>query len=219
MINAVIFDMDGVITDTEKFYNQSWTEAMHECGHPEFTNTDALLFRSCNHVDGKILLEKLFGCGDDYDRIHQCSNRIVEEIMAKEGIPLKPGIEEILKYLKEHHIKSVVATATKYKRASARLKQVGLYDSFDTIISASMVPKGKPHPDVYLYACEGIGEQPADCIAVEDSPNGIKSAYAAGCKTVMVPDLSQPDEELQKLLYAKADSLVDLISIIENQPV
>ena len=73
---------------------------------------------------------------------------------------------------------------------------------------------GKPEPDIYLYACSQIGEQPEDCIAVEDSPNGIKSAYAAGCKPVMVPDLTQPDEEIKPLLYAVVDSLADLKGLV-----
>ena len=83
-------------------------------------------------------------------------------------------------------------------------------------MSAKQVAHGKPAPDVYLYACEQIGEKPQDCIAVEDSPNGIKSAYAAGCKPVMVPDLTPPDQELQPLLYAVVDTLDGLGSLFTN---
>ncbi len=216
MIKAVLFDMDGVITDTEKFYNESWTRAMHECGYPQFTRTDALMLRSCNHQDGERLLKEHFGDTIDYNKVHSCSNRIVEEIIQREGIPLKPGIAEILAYLKSHHIKSAVATATKYERASARLKDIGLFDQFDTVISASMVAHGKPYPDVYLYASKAIGQRPEECIAVEDSPNGVKSASAAGCKTIMVPDLTQPDQELLPLLYGTANTLMDLIPMIEQ---
>ncbi len=96
------------------------------------------------------------------------------------------------------------------------LESIGVRDQFDKIVSAKQVAHGKPAPDVYLYACEQIGEKPQDCIAVEDSPNGIKSAYAAGCKPVMVPDLTPPDEELQPLLYAVVDTLDGLGSLFTN---
>ena len=100
------------------------------------------------------------------------------------------------------------------QRTKQYLTQIGIYDKFDQLVSATTVENGKPEPDVYLYACEQIGEKPKDCIAVEDSPNGILSAYRAGLSVVMVPDLAEPDEETAKLLYAKFDTLAGLKTII-----
>ena len=137
-------------------------------------------------------------------------------MMEEEGIEKKPGVPELLSYLKKEGIKSAVVTATKYDRAVKRLEAVGLADSFDTIVSASMVKIGKPHPDVYLFACEQIGEKPEDCIAIEDSPNGLRSASSAGCKTIMVPDLTGPTPDLEEIIYDWAPSLTDVIPIIEN---
>lgn len=97
------------------------------------------------------------------------------------------------------------------------MENIGIKDKFDKIVSAKQVPNGKPAPDVYLYACEQINENPQDCIAVEDSPNGIKSAYAAGCKPVMVPDLTPPDEELMPMLYGVAETLADIEELIDGK--
>jgi DNA helicase-2/ATP-dependent DNA helicase PcrA len=90
----------------------------------------------------------------------------------------------------------------------------GLNDDFDEVISAHEVPRGKPHPDPYAYACEKLGFAPEDCIAVEDSPNGVLSAVRAGCKTIMVPDLTEPDDDLRAQLYAVCPSLDAILKII-----
>jgi HAD superfamily hydrolase (TIGR01509 family) len=132
----------------------------------------------------------------------------------KYGLEKKPGIDELLDFLKEKNIKAAVATSTPIDLTLQHLEDVGLKDRFDRIVSAKQVAHGKPAPDVYLYACEQIGEKPDECIAIEDSPNGIKSAYAAGCKPIMVPDLTPPDEEIKPLLYGVADSLKDVVSLI-----
>ena len=110
-----------------------------------------------------------------------------------------------------------MATATDEERASRYLKEIGIYDKFDHIVCATMVPNGKPEPDIYLYACEKIKEKPCDCMGVEDSPNGIRAALDAGLKTVMVPDLTEPDETLKKELFAVAKSLDGLIPVIEQE--
>lgn len=216
MIHAVLFDMDGVITDTEKYYNRSWPMAFHQFGYTDFTREDALLQRSLNHHDAQILWQSRFGDDFCFETVHKRNTEIVLKMMEEEGIQKKPGVTELLAYLKEKGIKSAVVTATKYDRAVKRLEAVGLADSFDTIVSASMVKIGKPHPDVYLYACEQIGEKPEDCIALEDSPNGIRSAASSGCKAIMVPDLTGPTPELEEIIYGWASSLTDVIPIIEN---
>ena len=107
-------------------------------------------------------------------------------------------------------VRTAIATAGGVERSSSLLKRVGLYDYLDHIVSARQVAHGKPAPDVYLYACSQLHVQPQECYAVEDSPNGIHSAYSAGCKVFMVPDLTQPDAELEKFIYKKVESLVAL---------
>ena len=137
--------------------------------------------------------------------------------MVKEtGIPLKPGAKEILIWLREQGILTALVTANTYSRAERYLKKIGLFELFDKLICADMVELGKPAPDSYAYACKELSLDPKETFAVEDSPNGVTSAYEAGCNVIMVPDLTQPDEELTKKLYCKVDKLVDIVEIIKG---
>jgi HAD superfamily hydrolase (TIGR01509 family) len=210
MIKAVIFDMDGVILDTEKHYIEAWQEAARSFGY-DFRREHALMLRSLDVGMACKLMKEIFGEDFDYYGIREVRRGLVASRLEKYGLEKKPGIDELLDYLKANHIKTAVATATPIERTMEHLRDVGLKDKFDKIVSAKQVEHGKPAPDVYLYACSQIGEKPKDCIAIEDSPNGIKSAYAAGCKPIMVPDLTPPDEEIKPLLYGVCDSLKNVI--------
>ena len=130
-------------------------------------------------------------------------------------VPLKPGIMEILDFCHKSGIKAVVVTATNLVAATERLKNAGLYEHFDAVISAHEAKRGKPYPDPYLLAADRLGLTSSDCLAVEDSPNGCMSAINAGMDTIMVPDLTEPDSELKKRLYATAKSLSDIIDLIK----
>lgn len=216
MICAVIFDMDGVLIDTEKHYNAAWCQAATEAGFP-FTREHALLLRSCEAKEGEKLMQGIFGPSFDYYAIRERRRELVKERLAQYGLEKKPGVEEILRFLRAKGIKTAVATATALDITKSHLTTIGVCDLFDSIVSAKNVAHGKPEPDVYLYACEQIGERPQDCMAVEDSPNGILAAYRAGLRTVMVPDLTQPDEELAKYLYACINSLPDLCELVDKE--
>ncbi len=214
MVKAVIFDMDGVLIDTEKHYNAAWCEAARMAGFENFQREHALMLRSCDARLASEMMKDIFGESFDYYAIREIRRSLVAERLNKYGLEKKPGIDEILAFLHERKIKAAVATATPIELTLQHLEKIGVRDQFDKIVSAKQVPNGKPAPDVYLFACEQIGESPSDCIAVEDSPNGIKSAYAAGCKPVMVPDLTQPDEEIRPILYAVVDTLADIKELL-----
>ena len=214
MVKAVIFDMDGVLIDTEKHYNAAWCEAARMAGFENFQREHALMLRSCDARLASEMMKDIFGESFDYYAIREIRRSLVVERLDKYGLEKKPGIDEILAFLHERKIKAAVATATPIELTLQHLEKIGVRDQFDKIVSAKQVPNGKPAPDVYLFACEQIGESPSDCIAVEDSPNGIKSAYAAGCKPVMVPDLTQPDEEIRPILYAVVDTLADIKELL-----
>lgn len=216
MIHAVIFDMDGVLIDTEKHYNAAWCQAATEAGFP-FTREHALLLRSCEAKEGEKLMQGIFGPSFDYYAIRERRRELVRERLAQYGLEKKPGVEETLRFLRAKGIKTAVATATALDITKSHLTTIGVCDLFDSIVSAKNVAHGKPEPDVYLYACEQIGERPQDCMAVEDSPNGILAAYRAGLRTVMIPDLTQPDEELAKYLYACVNSLSDLCELVDKE--
>lgn len=209
MIKAVIFDMDGTLIDTEKYYRIFWPKALAEFGY-HMTDEQALSMRSLGRPFAPARLEELFGRDVDYVKIRQRRKEMMEECIDKEGIQPKPGAISILTRLKSQGITTAIATSTDLERTAKYLKMAGLEGYFDEIISATMVKEGKPSPDVYLYACNKLGFAPEECIAVEDAPNGVLAAYRAGCKVIMVPDQTEADEELSKFLHACVNSLEDI---------
>lgn len=217
-VKAVIFDLDGTIVDTEKYYRQFWPKAMAELGYT-LTDEQALELRSLGRPFAPAKFKEWYGDDFDYWKARNLRKDMMEEYFDKEGICCKAGAKELLTYLKENGITTAIATASDLERTEKYLNKVGLSDYFDKLISATMVEEGKPSPDIYKYACEQLGLASWQCIAVEDSPNGVLSAFHAGCKVIMVPDQTQPDEELNRYLYKCVDSLEDIITIMEEEKV
>ena len=211
-IKGIISDMDGVILDTEKLYVRFWREAASFYGFP-MTLEHALGIRS---LSGKLAEEKLqgwFGKEFDYNAVRQKRIELMDEFVNQNGVEPKPGAKALLSYIKDNGYALALATSTPVDRAGRYLKSVELYSFFDQIVSAREVERGKPAPDIYLCAAKRLGLDPKECIALEDSQNGIRSAFAAGCKTIMVPDLDQPTEEIMPLLFGVANGLEDVINI------
>ena len=213
VVKAVIFDMDGLLLDTEKLLVKYWQEAAREAGFP-MTREIALNIRSMHRSFAIPYLKSELGQDFDYVKIRSRRMELMNEHLAKHGLELKKGAKELLTYLNNSKIPAAVATATDSERAEKYLKETGIFGHFDKIISATMVKVGKPKPDIYIYAASELGLEPSECAALEDSPNGVMSAAAAGCKTIMVPDLTEPDEELSRIIAAKAESLDKVIDII-----
>lgn len=214
-IKAVIFDLDGTVLDTEKLLVKYWCKAANDFGFP-MEREHALKLRSLARKYAEPLLKEWFGVDCDYMKLRNRRMELMTEHIDSYGLETKAYIKELLMYLGEHGYKRAVATATDLTRAGNYLKNVGLYNYFDDIISAHQVENGKPKPDVYLYAVDKLGFKSDECIAIEDSPNGVISASDAGCKTVMIPDLTEPDTELKKRLFAVCESALDVIDLLEN---
>lgn len=216
MVRAVIFDMDGVLIDTEKYLSKYWRQAAAEFGF-SMSFEESLLLRSLTVPLAIEKTKEVFGENFDYLKIRARRKELMANWLSKHGVEKKPGIEAAFEDIKRRGMKLAVATATDETRATSYLKEIGVYDKIDYLLSTTMVKIGKPMPDIYLYACECLGEKPEDCLAVEDSPNGIKSAFSAGIKAVMVPDLSEPEEELIPLLYGKIESLEQLPALLDKE--
>ena len=213
-MNTILFDMDGTLFDTEKHYQWAWRKAIADAGY-ELDASEVLKLRSLGAPYNVAQFQEWFGEEVDYRAIRQERVDLMKDMLAHE-IPLKPQVPQTLEKLRQMGYSMAVVTATAQEQAVSNLKLAGLLPFFDHVISASMVKRGKPAPDVYLYACEVLGVQPENCDAVEDSPNGVMSAHAAGCRTIMIPDLSQPDAELSRLLYRKLDTFGELINILKK---
>lgn len=211
---ALIFDLDGTLIDTEKIYSEVWPKAVGDMGY-EMLHEQYLQLRSLGRPFAPARLKSWFGEDFDYDKARTIRKKYFDEYIEKNGIDAKTGVTELLDFLKTTNIVTAIATATDVNRATQYLKMSGLDGYFDRLISATMVDEGKPSPKVYEYACAQLGLSPADCIAVEDAPNGVISAFRAGLNVVMVPDLSEPDEELEAMLFAKVRRIDEIIGLLK----
>ena len=215
-IRGILFDMDGLVLDTEKLFTRFWIEACRFYGFP-MTMEQALGMRALGGPAGEQQLQSYFGPTADYRQIRAKRIELMEAFIDQNGVEPKPGIFELLDYLEAHHIRAAITSSSPKARIEKYLTPLGLYHRFTRICSGHEVPHGKPAPDIYLHGAAQLGLPPEECLALEDAPAGILSAYRAGCLPVMIPDLDQPDKETLPLLYAKADSLSDIIALLEAQ--
>ncbi len=214
-VKGVIFDLDGLILDTEKLYQKFWKEASMKCGY-KMSEETVLKLRSLDSGLAREMLKETFGKDYSYEKVKQVRAALMAEYVEQHGIEAKPGVRELSDHLKANGLKTAIATATNYERATCHLKLAGVRDCFEDIICACELEHGKPFPDVYLYACKKLGLKPEECIALEDSPNGVRSAHAAGCRVICVPDHRDVEDEVKPLIAASAESLADVIGIIER---
>ena len=216
-MKAVVFDMDGVIFDSEKLYRKHWKITGKEYGID-----DEEMEELCNLIAGATrehnekLMKSRFGEDFDYTAFRETTMTRMDEDILQNGLDLKPGVLELFQYLKEEGYKIGLATSTQQERAECNLKNAGILDVFDKIVYGGIVPNGKPAPDIYLRACEELEVAPCDAIGIEDSINGVKSSSAAGLYTVMVVDLIQPTEEIKLLANQIYDSLFDVIHLLKE---
>ena len=206
MIKAAILDMDGTMIDTEKLYMRFWIEAAKFYGY-EMKPEHVLEIRSLANVFAREKFKVFFGNQCNYDEIRAKRKEFMESYFADNKIEKKYGLDEFLNHLKNKNYKICVATATDKERTQRYLRELQIDKYFDKIVCADMVRCGKPEPDIYLEAAKQLGCIPEECIALEDSPNGVLSANRAGCKVIMIPDMDQPSEETMNLLFAKVDNL------------
>lgn len=204
-VQGVLFDMDGLVLDTEVLYSRFWREA---CGVFGFSMSydQSLKMRALNRQAGAEMLKQFFGPDADYTAIRRERIRRMDAFVATEGVTAKPGIRELLDFLKEKGIPAAIASSSPTERIEAYLSSVGLLDRFDKLCSGYQVAHGKPEPDIFLYGAESLGVPPENCLALEDSYAGLLSAYRAGCLPVLIPDLDPPTVQTLPLSYAVVKS-------------
>ena len=196
--NTFIFDMDGVLFDTEKI---SWRAAKRAAAAIGFAMTEAQQksFIGMNMRDYKKKLLTYIddeAAADEYIRVFDVQSQV---IIDTEGIPLKPGAREILEYLKMKDYTVALASSTKRERVEENLRRTDFRKYFGVVFGGDNVRHSKPAPDIYLAACEEVGVDPREAYAVEDSFNGIRSAYAANMGCIMIPDIVPPTDEIRAM--------------------
>ncbi|MBQ1838773.1 MAG: HAD family phosphatase [Ruminococcus sp.] len=217
MIKGAIFDMDGLMFDTERLVYENWQHIMDEMGLPY----DFSVFRqTIGRRKKEVELFYRATYGDDFpywELAGKCRAMYLRRI-EREGIPVKKGLYTILERFRERGVKIALATSTSRHTAALNLRTAGVSDYFDALVCGEDVTNGKPHPEVFLTAAARLGLDPADCAAFEDSINGIKSACAAGMMTVMVPDCLQPTEEIKPMISLLCTSLEEAAAILGDAP-
>ncbi|MCQ2515438.1 MAG: HAD family phosphatase [Saccharofermentans sp.] len=212
-VKAVVFDMDGIIFDTEKAVIEVWKEVALKHGIPnieefcvECIGTNATMTRS--------IFYKRYGDKYLYDDIRAEKTGIIRERFKRGEIDIKIGAENILSTLKSRGIKVALASSTREEVVREELTLTGLIKYFDEIVTGDMVSNSKPAPDIFLKACEKLGVNPEEAVGIEDSFNGIRSSHAAGLYTIMIPDLLQPDEEISGLADIVLPDLNEALKVI-----
>ena len=192
---VVIFDMDGLMLDTERLAPQAWHDAKEALGVDfDMSLLDAMVGR--NYQDCRALILERHGASFPTDRLMDAWHVAYDAIVARDGIAIKHGLFDLLDWLEQAHIPKAVATSTRRSRALAKLESAGLASRFAALVGGDEIARGKPAPDIFLRAAERLGVQPASCVVLEDSAPGIRAALAAGMTPIMVPDQHQPAPDI-----------------------
>ncbi len=208
-IECVIFDMDGLILDTERLSFEAWQKILKKYGQimtQEIYTT--LMGITYENVINKLI--EIYGRELPIAEIYAEKNRDVLKFMYDNGVPVKPGIYELLDFLVERNYKLALATSTSRDKAVNLLEKVGIKNKFQVMVFGDEVVNSKPDPEIFLKAAEKLGVNPEKCIVLEDSPAGIEAAYRAGMKGINITDLKIPDEKIQKFAHKIFGSLLDV---------
>ena len=195
MKKGAIFDMDGLLFDTERIYKESWEAVAGQFGqvhNPAFPTAVA----GTSGAGMVAVIRKYYPAVEPQAFIQACMDRAAAVI--RENLPEKPGIREILSFFRERGVPMAVASSSVRELVDSNLSRAGILDFFDAVVGGQEVARSKPDPDIFLLAAEKIGVAPTDCYVFEDGINGARAGVAAGCATVMIPDFMQPTDDLRQ---------------------
>ena len=217
-MNAVIFDMDGLMFDTERVFIDAFDYAGQQMGIGKAGYMAIKTLGLSGQMSRDVWLEEF---GDKYDedalRLHR--KAFLSKYYKENHVPIKKGGYELLQDGKDNKEKGAVASSAAKWEVDSHFSDAGVKSFFQVVVSGDMVKFPKPNPQIYEMTCELLNETPNNCIALEDSKYGVLSAYRAGCKTIMIPDLWQPDEETKSILYARFNNLFEVIAFLQNTAV
>jgi HAD superfamily hydrolase (TIGR01509 family) len=212
-VDALVFDMDGLLLDTESLALRALQKAGGEIG---LEMSDAL----CRSMIGvaadrsRLLLIECHGESAPADPLFAAAARHLEAQIEAGLLRVKPGVTQLLEFAEKADLPRAVATSSSRRKALHHLHAAGIVDRFDAVVTRDDVSRGKPHPDLFLHAARALAKAPARCLALEDSYNGVRAAHAAGMPVVMVPDLLPPTDEMRELCRAVVDDLHEVVPML-----
>ena len=212
---AVLFDMDGLLLDSERIALAIMAECAAEIGL-DWAPQVGMRMIGRNVVDANRVLRDHFGDDARLGLLPAAFRLRYDRHIAEQPIPLKPGVTALLDLLERHDIPRAVATSTQRERASRKLARNDLLHRFDALVGGDEIERGKPAPDIYLAAARAVGAEPVRCLVLEDSNTGARAGLAAGMAVVMVPDLLEPDAEVLAMGARRMDSLLDVAGALER---
>ncbi len=213
--DAVVFDMDGVIFDSERATMDCWLELAEKYGI-EGMEKPYLACTGTTVEKTKEIMIDAYGPDFPYDDYAKEASKMYHEKYDGGRLPMKSGVREILEFLKKKGKKISLASSTRRQTVVNQLRDANILDYFDEVVTGDMVSKSKPEPDIFLLACEKTGVAPGRAYAIEDSYNGIRAAYRGGLRPIMVPDLLPADDEMNELSEAVLERLEDVVEYLSE---
>ena len=216
-IKAVLFDMDGLMVDTESLATEAFIHSAKKQGY-DMPKEETLLVLGFTTKSIYDFWENYFKNSDvSGKQLVDDHYKYIENILFTTGPRKMPYIEELLRYLKERNYKVAVASSSNMNHIINNMEKTGLKKYIDEFASGAEVENGKPAPDVFLLAAERLGVKPEECLVLEDSKAGVIAGSSAGAKVIMVPDMFKPDEECKERTYRIVGNLGEVISILEEK--
>jgi HAD superfamily hydrolase (TIGR01509 family) len=215
MVQGVIFDMDGLMFDTEPVWGACWEPVCAEYGISVPEGMVAGV-RGCAGETMHAALRRFLGDEAPVEQIWIDEKDMVHEIIASKGVPKKPCLDDLLQYLHDCGIPMAVASSSTIGAIKGNLARGGIEGYFDVVLSGESLGRGKPDPLIFLETAKLLGTEPSRTLVLEDSFNGVEAGYNGNFITVMVPDLAQPTDEVRAMATAVVDDLGDVIDLLES---
>ncbi|KPL82051.1 hypothetical protein SE15_13100 [Thermanaerothrix daxensis] len=214
-VKALLFDLDGLLVDSEPLSRRAWNEVIARVGH---TLSDEVFMQMVGRSESEVrtLFERVFGPDFPFERVTRLRQAHFLEALAREGVPPKPGAHDLLAYVTRRGLAKAVASSTSRAMAEAKLRSAGLRDFFEVIVTGEDVPRAKPAPDLFLEAARRLNLPPEACVVLEDSSVGVQAAHAAGMRCILIPDVQPLSAEIVNLATWQLRSLAEVPALLER---